>query len=63
MITLFDIVIKCYHSKIQMFDCLIIYFQVWDFLLVKDDNRLITGSSDMDLRVWELTSIDQVNRH
>ena len=38
-----------------------LHFQAWDFVLAKDDSRLITGSADMELRVWELINIDQVS--
>ena len=33
--------------------------QVWDFVLAQNDSLLITGSKDMDLRVWALSYIDQ----
>ena len=29
-------------------------FQVWDFVIVKDESYLITGSGDMELRVWNM---------
>lgn len=32
--------------------------QVWDFVLVKNDTRLISGSSDAELRVWALNFKD-----
>lgn len=31
-----------------------INLQVWDFVLLRDDTRLVSGSSDAELRVWSL---------
>lgn len=30
------------------------FLKVWDFVLLKNDTRLISGSSDAELRVWSL---------
>lgn len=41
--------------------CLIIslpIIQVWSFVLVKDDQYLITGCNDSELRVWKITFHD-----
>lgn len=29
--------------------------QVWDFVVTPDEKRLVTGSADMELRVWQLS--------
>ena len=33
--------------------------QVWDCLVCNDDERLITGAADSELRVWDITYKDQ----
>ena len=33
---------------------------MWDFVLVQEDSRLISGSSDGELRVWSLKFKDEV---
>lgn len=29
-------------------------FKVWGFTILKNETRLVTGSSDSELRVWEM---------
>ena len=45
-------------SLLQMNNLL--FAQVWDIVLCNDDKRLITGSADSELRVWDITYKDQV---
>ena len=36
-----------------------LFVQVWSFRFFKDDSRLITGSSDSELRVWSINFLDE----
>ncbi|KAG7168984.1 WD repeat-containing protein 3-like [Homarus americanus] len=36
--------------------------EVWDFVLLKNDTRLVSGSSDAELRVWSLRFTDTDNK-
>lgn len=35
---------------------------MWDFVLLKNDSRLVSGSSDAELRVWALHFTDEVEK-
>ena len=41
---------------------LIYSLKVWDFVLLKDDQGLVTGTSGSDLQVWSIAFADQVSR-
>ena len=34
-------------------------FQVWDFTIIKNETRLVTGCADSELRVWEIKYRDE----
>ena len=33
--------------------------QVWDFAIIKNESRLVTGCADSELRVWEIKYHDE----
>ena len=33
--------------------------QVWDFAIIKNESRLVTGCADSELRVWEIKYLDE----
>lgn len=34
--------------------------QVWGMALLNQENRLLTGSADSELRAWDITYLDEV---
>ena len=49
------------HSATDVLSLMVFFFfQVWDFVIVKDETYLITGSGDMELRVWSMCYNQQV---
>ena len=39
--------------------CVIIFIKVWDFTVIRDATRLVTGCADSELRVWEIKYKDR----
>lgn len=36
--------------------------EVWDFVIVNNDTRLITGSGDNELRIWRIDHLPEVQK-
>ena len=52
--------ICCLTSGLYKLDVAVL--QVWDFVIIGDDHRLVTGAGDSELRVWDIAFQDEVRK-
>jgi WD40 repeat protein len=57
---IFQILWNHVHDVSELMTWCLIWLQVYDFVVVRNGQRLITGSADSELRVWDIEYMDSL---